>query len=110
MSNTEIIPYDDLADYLATTRDYKDFDPDQWERLLRQNMKGMSEKPRMRWAYHVPLSDLDYLSQPSETPNMIFMRGGTSKTPNDWWMKDTLSYYGMPSKAALIQGPSGHLS
>ena len=71
-------------------------------------MKGMSEKPRVRWAFYVPFSDLDYLSQPNETPNMIYMRGGTSHTPNDWWSKDTIGYYGKPSKGAIIQGASGN--
>ena len=108
MSNREIVKYEDMAAYIATTWDYENYAPDEWERLIRQNMRGMAEKPRMRWAFHVPRSHLEYLSQPCETPNMIFMRGGTSKTPNDWWMKDTLSYYGMPSKATIIQGASGN--
>ena len=91
MSNTEIIPYEDLAIFLATTRQYRNFDPSEWERLIRHNMQGMREKPRLRWAFHVPVSDLEFLAQPDQTPNMIFMKDGTSHTPNDWWSKDTIA-------------------
>merc|ERR1711966_95143 len=54
MSDTEIIDYDDLAAFLFTTREFRGYDKTLWPRLIRENMAGMREKPRLRWAFHVP--------------------------------------------------------
>ena len=40
-----IIPFDVLANYLATTDDFEGFDRNLWERLIRENMEGMQNKP-----------------------------------------------------------------
>ena len=94
MIDSELVSYENVANYFADTKKYAGFHRDNWERLIRQNMNGMVGKPRLRWQFRVPVSDLQRLDEPDMKPLMIFARDGTSDAPNDWWSKDTIGYYG----------------
>ena len=94
MIDSELVSYENVANYFADTKEYAGFHRDNWERLIRQNMNGMVGKPRLRWQFRVPVSDLQRLDEPDMKPLMIFARDGTSETLNDWWSKDTIGYYG----------------